>query len=201
MNGQRLMIYDRTCTRRWPIPGLTDVWRIGGRLYGARAKLDAWHGAATWAEAFDWLLRSANDEPIAEIQFWGHGQWGGLWMEEDLLTRACLVPGHGLYGRLDALRTRLVGDGRALWWFRSCDTFGTQAGHDFARAWTDFFACSAAGHTYHIGFWQSGLHRLRLGAQPDWSTEEGVLPGRTHAVESRPWAPNTITCLHTSVPS
>ena len=38
------------------------------------------------------------------------------------------------------------------------------AGHDFARAWTDFFGSRAAGHTFIIGYWQSGLHTLAPGA-------------------------------------
>ena len=37
---------------------------------------------------------------------------------------------------LCALRERLAPN--ALVWFRTCETFGASAGHDFARAWTDF---------------------------------------------------------------
>ena len=196
----RLMFYDRTCTGRFPWPGLTHAWSAGGVLYDALGRLDAWHGVATWAEGLDWLLSYSRPRPIAEIQFWGHGGWGGLWMEEHLIKIDVLQPGHALHDRLAALKYRLVSDGSALWWFRCCDTFGTKVGHDFARQWTRFFGCHAAGHTYHINFLQSGLHALAPGEEPYWPENEGVQAGLPHARESHWLAPHTITCLHGTIP-
>jgi hypothetical protein len=76
-------------------------------------------------------------------------------------------------------------------------------GHAFARAWTRYFQCRAAGHTYVIGPFQSGLHCLAPGAEPDWPTTEGLPTDEPHAraaLWSTPFAPNTITCFHGTVP-
>lgn len=194
------MVYDRTCRGRGPLPGLTHAWKTGALLYSALGRLDAWQGVASWAEALDWLARYASNRPIAEIQFWGHGQWGGLWIEEELLEIDSLDAAHPLNERMRAIRSRLVADGSALWWFRACDTFGTRKGQAFATAWTRFFGCRAAGHTYTINFLQSGLHMLAPGQEPDWSEHEGVVPGLDHASDSRLFAPRTITCLNGHVP-
>jgi len=197
----RLMLYDRTCRGRGPLPGLSHAWSIGGVLYNALGRLDAWHGVASWAEGLDWLLDRSAGRSIAEIQYWGHGEWGGLWIDEELLTIAALQPDHAMHARLAALRPRLVPGGQALWWFRCCDVFGTQTGQDFARAWTRFFDCRAAGHTYTINILQSGLYVLAPGEEPTWSVTEGVVPGLSHARHSHVLAPRTITCLHNAIPS
>jgi hypothetical protein len=182
------------------LPGLSSAWSIGGALYRALGRLDAWQGVGSWREAFDWLLAISSHAQIAEIQFWGHGQWGGLWIDDELLTIECLEITHPLHSNLIGLRDRLISDAKSMWWFRCCDTFGTKSGQEFAKAWTDFFQCQAAGHTYTINILQSGLHLLRHGETPSWSTTEAVVPGLTHASTSHWRAPRTITCFHGAVP-
>lgn len=85
-----------------------------------------------------------------------------------------------------------------------CETFGAEIGQRFAKAWVDFFNCRAAGHTYIIGPFQSGLHILKPGEEPNWSPWEGLKDGTPaapkHALWSRPSVPNTITCLHGRIP-
>ena len=196
----RLMLYDRTCRGTFGRPGLTAAWQAGSVLYGALRRIDAWRGVASWAEGLDWLLAMSATRPIAEIQYWGHGEWGGVWIDDELLTVAALDEDHALFPRLAALRARLLPGGDARWWFRCCDVFGTQRGHDFARAWTRFFACRAAGHTHTINFLQSGLHQLGPTDEPAWPVDEGVVPGLAHASPSSWTAPRTITCLHGDVP-
>src|SRR5262245_15767969 len=66
---RRLVIFDRTQLRR-PV-GLTTAWSAGVRLYRALGRIDGSFGAASWAEALDWVL--GQDGPVAELQFWGHG--------------------------------------------------------------------------------------------------------------------------------
>lgn len=198
--GLRVMLYDRACRGRGLAPGLSHAWAAGGAVFRARGRFDHVAGAGSWAAGLDALLAAAATQPIAEIQFWGHGEWGGLWIDEERLTAAALEPGHYLHARLVALRARLVPGGQALWWFRSCDVFGTQRGHDFARAWTRFFGCRAAGHTHQIMLLQSGLHVLAPGAEPTWPLDEGVAPGLPRARASSWRAPHTITFLHTELP-
>src|SRR6185437_12193271 len=103
-------------------------------------------------------------EPIAEVQYWGHGRWGRALVAEDVLDARALGAGHPLRRGLDALRERLAPG--ALLWFRTCETFGASPGIDFARRLSDHLGARVAGHTYIIGFHQSGLHGLAPGGVP-----------------------------------
>jgi hypothetical protein len=139
---------------------------------------------------------------IAEVQFWGHGKWGRALIARESFDRSSLLPAHPLRSTLEAVRERLAPD--ALIWFRTCETLGAHAGQDFARALADFAGARVAGHTYEIGYWQSGLHALDPGAKPDWDPSEGLAAGHPGAPEralpSRPDAPNTVTCFTSRVP-
>jgi hypothetical protein len=199
----RLLVFDRTCRGGWLRPGLSHAWAAGRHLYGALGRLDDARGVASWAEALDWLGGVSSGAPIAEIQFWGHGRWGRVLVGGEALDVGALAPGHPHHDRLCRVRERLLPGDAGLWWFRTCETFGTAAGHGFARAWTRFFRCRAAGHTYVIGAWQSGLHALRPGEEPRWSLTEGLPPGQVDpplAARSGPGKPNTITCFHGRIP-
>jgi hypothetical protein len=178
---------------------------VGGWLYGRLGRLDAWFGAATWDEALQWLAWHGQPEPIAEIQYWGHGKWGAAMIDRKELDASAVLPGHPQYPALRAIRDRLVPGGNALWWFRTCSTFGGPKGHAFAKAWSDFFGSRVAGHTFIIGPFQSGLHTLEPGKSPSWPVEEGVPPNvggaaATRALWSGRKAPNTITFLHGRIP-
>lgn len=198
--GLRLLVFDRT-DRRW-LAGLSKAWRAGAALYRKLGRLDATRDAGDWDEALDWLA-GHGDEEIDEIQFWGHGKWGGVMIDRVALDAAALEPGHRHHRQLCAIRERLSPG--ALWWFRTCETFGAVAGQDFARRWTDFFGRRAAGHTYIIGYWQSGLHSLEPGARPGWPAFEGIEDGSPatpqKALWSRWWETNTINCLEGEIPS
>lgn len=199
----RLLVYDRTCRGRGMLPGLSHAWAAGRSLYGALGRLDAACAASGWAEALDFLAGHAPGARIAEVQFWGHGRWGQARIAGESLDEGALLPGHPHFDRLCRVRERFQRGPEGLWWFRTCETFGTAAGHRFARAWTRFFGCRAAGHTYVIGFWQSGLHALLPDQEPSWPVSEGLPSGEESprvAAPSRPGAPNTITCFHGRVP-
>lgn len=167
---------------------------MGAGLYRARGLFDATLGVTSFDEGLDFLARAP--EPIGEIQFWGHGKWGRVLVDRESFDRSALAPRHRFRPKLEAIRARLAPG--ALVWFRSCETFGAHAGQDFARALGDFLGARVAGHTFVIGFWQSGLHSLSPGALPDWNPSEGLLAGtpecpeRAH-VSGSEW-PNTITC-------
>jgi hypothetical protein len=191
----RLMVYDRNDSAGRL---LVTSWKMGGLLYNTLGRLDAWKGCGTWAEAFEWLSTYRTPEPLAEVQFWGHGKWGRAMIGETTLDETMLAPSHPQHQALLSVRTRLV-PGTGLWWFRTCSTFGTAKGHAFAQAWTKFLGCRAAGHTFIIGLHQSGLHSLGPDEIPAWSIDEGVDSGV--ALWSGPSAPNTITCFEGKIPA
>jgi len=201
----RLMVYDRTCRGRGPLPGLTHSWWTGAHLYKLLGRFDAFHGASTWTEALAWLGTISADRPISEIQYWGHGHFGGARIGTTTLDAAILEERDPRHGLLCAVRDRLVEGGEALWWWRTCDTFGAVPGHAFAERFTGFMGAASAGHTFIIGPWQSGLHRLAPGERPSWPASEGLAEGTPEApVRSRwskPGEPNTVTCFAGRIPA
>jgi hypothetical protein len=176
---------------------------VGGHLYAVLGRLDGWAGFSSWGDALGWLAEFRAPEPIEQIQFWGHGKWGRALIGDDVLDASSLRDPSPLAAPLSRIRERLAGSD-SLWWFRTCETFGADTGLAFARAWTRFFGCRAAGHTPIIGVWQSGLHCLGPDEEPTWSAEEGLLAGTAaapkRAIVSRPWLPRTITCFHGELP-
>ena len=205
--GLRLMVYDRTFVGRPGTQhGLTASWIGGALLYRGLGRFDHTYGASSWADALAWLALVGGSAPVAEIQFWGHGRAGCAFIARDRLDAAAVTSlEHPLHAPLLAVSARLSGP-HALWWFRTCESFGTARGHTFARAWTSFFGCRAAGHTYVIGPLQSGLHTLAPREIPRWSITEGQRPGAPAdgsgtALMSSWGAPHTITCLHGSIPA
>jgi hypothetical protein len=199
--ASRLLVYDRTCTRGPGQPfGLSTAWSAGAGLYRKLGRLDDTRGVESWDEALGWL--ADRKDPIAEVQYWGHGRWGCAHVAGDVLDARALAPRHPLRRRLDAVRERLAPG--ALVWFRTCETFGATRGLDFARRLSDHLGARVAGHTFIIGFHQSGLHGLAPGDVPDWTGEEGLAEGSAddpqRAKWSSPLAPRTITCLAGRVP-
>lgn len=205
MNGLRLMIYDRTCVGTRAPVGLSTAWGAGSVLYRGLGRLDGTFGATSWDDALAWLARFEPSRPIAEIQYWGHGQWGRALVDRDVLDARALAPGHRLEPRIAAVRERLTPGGEALFWLRTCEAFGATAGHDFAQRLADGLGARVAGHTFVIGAIQSGLRGLLPGHVPDWSAAEGIAEGspdkplRAHG--SGIGRPRTITCLRGDVPA
>lgn len=199
----RLMLYDDTCRGRPLLPGLTHSWIAGAGAYRMMGRLDHTCGVTSWEQGLQWLATVGQDRAIAEIQFWGHGKWGYAKVDDDVLDVSALDRGHPYRPMLEAIRDRLVGP-KAMWWFRTCETFGCEAGHEFARRWSGFFDCRVAGHTYIIGPWQSGLHVIGPGEEPDWPLDEGLAEGTPEAPRKALWSkpdePNTISCLHNRHP-
>ncbi len=199
----RLMVFDRTCRGRPLLPGLSHAWGAGRHLYRALGRIDASFGATSWPEALEWLATAHAGAPLAEVQYWGHGNWGTARIAADVLDERSLAPGHPHHAGLEALRRRLLPGDDGLFWFRTCETFGTEKGQRFAVALACFLGCRVAGHTHVIGFLQSGLHSLLPGEAPDWPADEGVRPDAGAAARGRSSslrAPGTITCLHGRVP-
>jgi hypothetical protein len=198
------MVFDRTCgAKRLPV-GLTTAWTAGAVLYRRLGRIDATFGAASWDEALGWLATFELPRRIAEIQYWGHGRWGRVLIDKDVLDARALAEGHPLAARVAAVRERLIPDGEALVWLRTCEAFGATAGLDFAARLADGLGARVAGHTHIIGALQSGLHGLRPGHSPNWSAYEGIAEGTPddpkRAYESGMLRPRTISCLAGEVP-
>jgi len=197
----RSVIYDATQRSRRP-RALGLSWQYGTHLYRGLGRVDAAYGARSFAQAFAWLNRLEPSRPIAELQFWGHGKWGRVFIDREPLDRELLRPSHQHHSAFNAFRERLTTD--ALLWFRTCETLGAGPGRDFASALADATGARVAGHTFVIGFYQSGLHCLRPGEAPRWSDTEGLARGSAAqpeaALKSSPQAPNTITCLTGQIP-
>lgn len=211
----RLIIYDATQKRRPQLGsglrsrygalldrGLGLSWQLGTSLYRGRHLVDGAHGAADFASALSWLRSHEPSRQIGELQFWGHGKWGAIFIDREPLDRSVLQAGHVHHRAFQRFRERLTPN--ALIWFRSCETLGALAGHDLACALGDATGARIAGHTYVIGFFQSGLHCLKPGHRPSWSAQEGLALGTARdpkrALPSSPLAPNTITCLTGHIP-
>ena len=195
----RLLVYDRTC-KGGSGGNLTHAWALGSKLYKGLRRIDDVKGVASWDEALDWL--ASYKEPIDEIQYWGHGKWGYALVDDDRLDASALENGPRR-AKLEAVAERLTPN--ALVWFRCCEVFGAKRGIDFAERLADFLGVRVAGHTYVIGWHQSGLHGLSPGVRADWSPEEGLVEGTPDAPVkgkwSTPWAPHTISCLSNTVPA
>ncbi len=204
-DGLRLMVYDRTCRGHWGRPGLSHAWWAGGVLYRAMRRFDAVQPVTSWDEAWDWLGKVQPDRPIAEVQYWGHGKWGGARVGSQVFDGGALLSGHEFQPGLSRLRDRLGEGDQGLFWFRTCETFGAEPGHAFARNLSDFLGSRVAGHTYIIGHIQSGLHSLSPGQEVTWSDTEGLREGSPDSPERAYWSklrePNTITCLRGSIPT
>ncbi len=192
----RAIVYDKTCVKTRG--RLSPIWATGARLFKAVRRADEVCGVASWDEALTWL--GTRSEPIEEIQYWGHGKWGAAFVGEDVLDASALVDRRR---QLEPIRERLAPTAQI--WFRCCETFGARRGIDFAERLADFMGARVAGHTFIIGFHQSGLHALEPGARADWSPGEGLKRGTAEApIEaqwSRPWKPRTLTALHGAIPS
>lgn len=197
----RLLVYDATQQNRTP-RALGLAWRAGSHLYGGLGRIDGAFGARSWAQAFEFLATTHPGRSIGELQFWGHGKWGRALIDGDSFDRRALAETHPLAGRIAAFRERL--EPSALVWFRTCETLGAHAGGDFARALGDHLGARVAGHTFVIGFFQSGLHSLLPGTSPTWAPDEGLASGSAarpgRAFSSGPRRPNTITCFDGAVP-
>lgn len=185
-------------------PGLSHAWWSGAHLYDALGRLDGWCGVSSWEEGFDWLATYQPDRPIAEVQFWGHGKWGAARVGSQRFDIDALRAQSALNPGVNAVAKRMLSGSDGLWWFRTCETFGAEAGQAFAAALAETLGCRTAGHTFIIGHWQSGLHTVLPGATPQWSVTEGLREGTpaapTEAYWSRAWKPNTINFLQGTIP-
>ena len=227
-DGLRIMIYDETDIRGWaralkdakeytPGPvddaldylveeldlelGLSTSWWAGGKLFRTLRRLDHMRGFNNWPSALRWIADLEPTRPIKEIQFWGHGSPGKVWILQKAMTALAFkyAPHRDPLMRI---KTRLTDE--SLIWFRTCSTFCGTRGQAFAQTWADNMGCRIAAHTYIIGPFQSGLHSVGPGEKPMWPDTEGIAEGTPDRILkarwSMPWSPNTIFALQSHKP-
>lgn len=199
----KLLLYDRTCKETRGV-GLSTVWGAGSDLYRVLGRQDANFGASSWAEALAWMANYEPERPIAEIQYWGHGKWGSVKIDDDGFGSPELEAGHTHAPVIDRIRDRLLPNNGSLLWLRTCEAFGADTGIDFAYRLAHRFRAKVAGHTYIIGALQSGLRVLEPGKRPKWSASEGLSEGSPaeprSAFTSRLLAPRTVHFMSNSFP-
>ncbi len=202
MSALRLLVYDAT-DKQGERP-LRTAWRTGARVYRALGRVDAYFPATSWAAALSWLATFQEGRPLGQVQFWGHGKWGAALIADDVFSRTTLGEGGASAEALTAIQKRMLPEAGSLVWFRTCETLGAQRGHDFAMQLSERLGARIAGHTYVIAALQSGLHGLRPGMRPSWSTIEGLSRGTADAPEESFWssakAPNTVHFMNNEVP-
>lgn len=198
-----VMFYDSS---PWAGEVQTLSFITGGKFYRLFHGLEYEAGFESWKEAFDWLNTIDSDKKISTLQFWGHGSSASIALNGERLTiKDFINPRSPHYANMLKLKSRLTPE--SVIWLRTCSTFAFAGGQEFAKALADFFGCIVAGHTHKIWAWQSGLHTLRPGEEPNWSTDEAFAlkdKGDTTAVTtawSAPWAPNSIFFLTGKIPS
>lgn len=170
------------------------AWAFGAWLFKVLGLVQHVVAAESWADGLQQCYAIAKKNKIREIQFWGHGYPGFLFVNKE-----ALLPN-------SAHRLLLAGLGEqleegALFWFRTCSSFAGTSGHVLARNIAGMLRRRVAGSTFIIGApWHSGQHSLEPGAIPSWSTEEG-LDAKGEPMKSSKKAPNTLFFARMRLPS
>lgn len=206
--GLNVIVYDNTETEpdtifEWPLQAqalihdeakrgsLTWWWKIGSILQMAKQNADIVIEAEDWEGALANVLDEANGKRINNLQFWGHGNAGRMYMNGVPVT----VNNFSLTNKRNLIddflhELRLLLSPSSYVWFRGCSCFFGETGQRFALGARDFFNCNIVSHTYIIHALQSGTHILGPGDQISWTTSEGGVTEETGM--SKLGEPNTI---------
>ena len=183
----RLIIYD--AAENTPVGW---SWAIGARLFRFSGQVQHVVAARTWAQGLQDALSLATKNRITEVQFWGHGSPGRVY-----------VAGESLKPTRDHQRALLdlsnALDPQALIWLRTCSSFAGPSGHRFALDLSVRTGRRVAGSTFLIGLWHSGQHSLRPGQTPSWPLTEG-LDAALQPLWSQADAPNTLPFSQMDLP-
>lgn len=198
--NMRIVIYDANIK-----DAVSVTWTVGGKIYPVLRRCDVAVPVKSWAEVCPALMSLAEKHPITQVQFWGHGWFGKAAIGDDVLNTSTLR--NTAFGaELRALGEKLAPG--AIWWFRTCATYGAPAGKHFAEQFTNCLNRTTAGSTYSIGLIHSGIRTLLPYQKPYWSDREGVdfLPGENSersggkALLPTFSAPNTLMFWRNKIP-
>lgn len=183
----KVTIYDKKPGTGFSQSFLMLCWAVGCWFQKLVGAVDDYFGAESWEHAEEWLKR--RGKPISQIQYWGHGSPGCVWLAQKLITVQQWL---NIKAVLEPSQDTLI-------WFRTCSTFQGSKGHAFSKALADGLGCTIGGHTRIIGPLQGGLHTRKPSADPSWPDSEGELPKSWWPSHLR-WGPHTIICLATKIP-
>jgi hypothetical protein len=184
--SMRVAVYDKNPGAGFAQSFLALTWRIGCFLHKLFGKLDAYHAATSWEDAFAWL--HAQPKPLASIQYWGHGSPARIWLAGKAANAEDFI----------ALKPKLAPS--AVIWFRVCSAFRGIQGHAFSQDLADNLGCTIAGHTRIIGVFQSGLHTRAPNTEASWPVTEDEFPKSIWSSNGLKRGNNTIFCLRASIP-
>ena len=154
----RLVVYDAKPGAGLGNAGLKLSWKVWAWKQLQTKEADAVLGATSWFEAIAWANKF---DRITWLQYWGHGSNGAVYLNDETLKPTDLA----------ILKGKFTPE--AYVWFRSCSTFNTLWGRDFAKAARRHTGVTVAGHTRIIGLTQPGLQVLTPGGTADWQDLSG----------------------------
>lgn len=180
----KVIIYDNNPGAGFGQWLLMLSWAFASKVQKLFGLVDDSYAAESWTAAGLWLQGRSTE--YSQIQYWGHGSAGAVWLNGKLMNKDFFLP----------IKSKL--NINSLIWFRTCSTFQGVKGQTLARHLTSTLNCTIAGHTRAIGLLQGGLHTISPNALPSWPVDEG---------EPKSWVPsylfwgsNTITCFHNKIP-
>lgn len=193
-----IMFYDSS---EWAGEQLRFSWITGGYLYKAFHGIEEVKGCLGWEQALKFLISIQPGKKINSIQFWGHGSPGTVWINGEALNMRSLLASSRHRQLLLQLKERLSPE--TTIWFRSCNVAAGPEGQMFVKSLSQLLGCKVAAHTFVVHVLQGGLHTVNPGQEPDWPLDEGIEVGKDGNLKilwTKPWSPNTLTCLTSKIP-
>lgn len=178
--AKKLMIYDAS---EKSFVGMT--WKAGATLFSPYFdKILAVHD---WTDC-ERLVKELP-EKYDEVQFWGHGSPGFIYVNKQPATASFWF----------ALSEKV--NPNANVWLRVCYFAATSFGKTMMNQISKNLNARVIAHTYSIGQWacQSGTRAVTPTALAAWPSTEGVGADKSFS-HSAPWAPNTVSALSLTPP-